>query len=109
MNGKAVILLIMIILLVATGYIGIQCILGMHEQTHVKINDVFNIRSEVEIGLMDGSVAYIPVNLTKDEAKQLKVYHLLNELVTYQFYNFYLILYPMFALIMFLMMLKVFE
>jgi len=109
MNGKAIILLFITILLVVIGYIGIQSIIGMHEQTHVKINEVFNIKSEVEMGLMDGSVSYIPVNLTKDEAKELKIYHLLNELTTYQFYNFYLLLYPMFASIVFLMMLKVFE
>jgi len=84
-----------VILLVLTIITGYQSIVEKHEITHAVINKNFGIRTEIKTDFFSGTATYTyPDNFPEEDRRIIKSLHSINELVTYQFLIFYLLLAP---------------
>jgi len=69
-----------------------------HEQVHQKIFEEFGVKSKVEIGFLRGSTEPgFDGYETPESLRIIRSLTVMNELVTYQFYVFYLVVSPMIA------------
>jgi hypothetical protein len=95
---KIAFILLVIILEVAGILAGLQSIVSRHEQVHQKIFEEFGVKSKIELGFLSGATE--PLYDGYENPESLRVIRTLtsvNEIVTYQFYVFYLITAPMIA------------
>jgi len=85
-------------LLFLTIFRGYQNIIGKHELTHEAINKQFNLKSKTTINLFSGSVEYTySEDFPEEDLRIVRSLHAVNELVTYQFSNFYILISLMMA------------
>jgi len=88
---KALFVIFLAVLLALDIVFGLQSIVEKHETVHAKINDNFGIKSKITTDFLAGSTEYsFNENNTKEDIRIIKSLHSVNELVTYQFYTFYL-------------------
>lgn len=105
---KISMIICLMILLVTTIYSGLQSIILKHEITYATINKNFGIETEeISVNFLKGNIRYeIPEGFKDEDLKILKSLHSINELVTYQFVNFYLLLFFIISAILFLVIIK---
>jgi len=96
---------LIVFLLILSIFSGYQSIIERHEFTHEAINTQFGLESKTTVNLFSGSVDYtIPEDFNREDLKIVKSLHSMNELVTYQFSTFYLLISLMMMSILLILM-----
>jgi hypothetical protein len=108
---KALLFTVIAILLASSIYSGLQSMVERHEKVHQKIFEAFGVKSKIEIGFLEGTTEpKFDGYETPESLRIIRSLTVMNELVSYQFMTFYLLIAPMIAgifIIMLILILKI--